>query len=391
MDFLPGELDRFRGIFNSLNPNNGYLSGEQARNIFLESGLDVSVLEKIWDLADMDKDGSMTFEEFSIAMKLIYESINGHPIPNSVPAGLLPRSGNFNGTTGVFSGYQSSPNPTQQTTGLRAQGADVFNWDIPLSDRFTYEHIFTKYTEDGRYVVGSQLDELFQSFSLSSDQIYAAWQLVDVRSEQKLNKDQLITFLHIVDSVENGASLPRQCPPNIISNFKLDSPQSTHSGTTLNKNTALADNYQGRVGANSATGRSPTFANGAKSKVSDEEEKLQKELAELERSIEEKKGEISRNTKATSNSTNARIKEQLDALYKFKQLELTNKKELVENMDGNSSQTTRQMQLDRRAIDELKMNLRNLKNQKQSLESHIQSTQQELDAVLKEIEVQKSK
>ncbi|KAK9766841.1 endocytosis defective- protein [Basidiobolus ranarum] len=413
MEFQPGERERFGEIFNSLNPVNGYLSGEQARNVFLESGLNVSILEKIWDLADMDKDGAMTFDEFAVAMKFIYESINGQPLPNSVPSGLLPRSNNLSSPNNSYSGYQNTSVPSPQTYGMGSQGTDAFDWNVPLSDKFAYESIFTKYTDDGQYVAGNHLDELFQSFNLSNDEIYAAWQLVDVKNVQQLNKEQFITFLHIINHLRKGLALPQQCPQRTINGFKLDGnnnsrslldtpPQSMNRNKPLDagrvgstpskiaKNAVLAESYLTRVGASSAIGRSSTFTSGSKYKVSDEEEKLQKELAELERSIEEKQKERDLNAKVYSESTNSKVKDQLQALYKFKQLELANKKELVENVDGNSDQTTRQMQLDRRAIDELKMNIRNLKNQKQSLESHINSTQQELEKVLKEIEMQKS-
>ncbi|KAH3742756.1 hypothetical protein Pelo_15853 [Pelomyxa schiedti] len=46
------------------------LSGELARGLFSQSGLPVDVLAKIWDLSDIDKDGMLDREEFSIACYL---------------------------------------------------------------------------------------------------------------------------------------------------------------------------------------------------------------------------------------------------------------------------------------------------------------------------------
>ncbi|XP_041831619.1 intersectin-2a isoform X2 [Melanotaenia boesemani] len=71
--------------FDSLAPTLGYVSGEQARKFFLQSGLPSSVLAEIWNLADMDSDGKMDRLEFSIAMKLIKLKLQGRNLPSALP------------------------------------------------------------------------------------------------------------------------------------------------------------------------------------------------------------------------------------------------------------------------------------------------------------------
>ncbi|XP_051879995.1 intersectin-2b isoform X5 [Pristis pectinata] len=71
--------------FISLKPLGGLLSGEQARTFFLQSGLPKLVLAEIWTLADLNKDGKMDQQEFSIAMKLIKMTLQGHPVPTILP------------------------------------------------------------------------------------------------------------------------------------------------------------------------------------------------------------------------------------------------------------------------------------------------------------------
>ncbi|XP_056902864.1 intersectin-1 isoform X2 [Takifugu flavidus] len=72
--------------FHSLSPNaGGYITGDQARNFFLQSGLPPPILAQIWALADMNGDGRMDIHEFSIAMKLIKLKLQGHPLPPSLP------------------------------------------------------------------------------------------------------------------------------------------------------------------------------------------------------------------------------------------------------------------------------------------------------------------
>ncbi|XP_041839803.1 intersectin-2b isoform X2 [Melanotaenia boesemani] len=81
----PEERDKHDQKFDTLSPSMGYVSGEQARKFFLQSGLPSSVLAEIWALADMNKDGQMDRLEFSIAMKLIKLKLQGTPLPSALP------------------------------------------------------------------------------------------------------------------------------------------------------------------------------------------------------------------------------------------------------------------------------------------------------------------
>uniref|UniRef100_A0A3B3Z8C1 Uncharacterized protein n=1 Tax=Periophthalmus magnuspinnatus TaxID=409849 RepID=A0A3B3Z8C1_9GOBI len=81
----PEERGKHDKQFESLAPVLGFVSGEQARKFFLQSGLPPSVLAEIWNLADMDSDGKMDRLEFSIAMKLIKLKLQGRNPPTSLP------------------------------------------------------------------------------------------------------------------------------------------------------------------------------------------------------------------------------------------------------------------------------------------------------------------
>ncbi|XP_051274472.1 intersectin-1 isoform X1 [Dicentrarchus labrax] len=75
--------------FHSLSPTaGGYITGDQARNFFLQSGLPAPILAQIWALADMNSDGRMDIHEFSIAMKLIKLKLQGHPLPPALPPSM---------------------------------------------------------------------------------------------------------------------------------------------------------------------------------------------------------------------------------------------------------------------------------------------------------------
>lgn len=82
--------DKFDGIFMSLGPTNGKISGNAAKKEMMKSSLPNTVLGKIWKLSDCDKDGFLDAEEFSLAMHLIQLKTDGHELPSKLPQHLIP-------------------------------------------------------------------------------------------------------------------------------------------------------------------------------------------------------------------------------------------------------------------------------------------------------------
>lgn len=81
----PRERARYEDQFRSLNPNNGIVTGDQAKGFFLQSQLPPAILGQIWALSDTDADGKMDINEFSIACKLINLKLRGFQIPPTLP------------------------------------------------------------------------------------------------------------------------------------------------------------------------------------------------------------------------------------------------------------------------------------------------------------------
>lgn len=83
-------------LFESLGPSGTppSLGGAAVRDVMLQSGLAQGSLRKVWDLADLDGDGVLDAEEFSIAMTLIRRArADGiSTIPDELPMEFVPPS-----------------------------------------------------------------------------------------------------------------------------------------------------------------------------------------------------------------------------------------------------------------------------------------------------------
>jgi hypothetical protein len=98
------EKTRYDALFRAWDGlNKGYIAGDQAIEIFGQSGLDKPDLERIWTLADHGNKGRLDLDEFAVSMHLIYRKLNGYPIPNQLPAELVPPSTrNFSQSLGTI-------------------------------------------------------------------------------------------------------------------------------------------------------------------------------------------------------------------------------------------------------------------------------------------------
>ncbi|WFD29767.1 hypothetical protein MSPP1_000779 [Malassezia sp. CBS 17886] len=70
----------------------GFISGDVAREVFGQSGLEREKLLQVWHLADTENRGKLNLAEFHVAMALIYRALNGNEVPQELPAEIVPSS-----------------------------------------------------------------------------------------------------------------------------------------------------------------------------------------------------------------------------------------------------------------------------------------------------------
>ncbi|GIY06586.1 intersectin-1 [Caerostris darwini] len=84
---------KFTQMFNSYDrTRTGFLTGAQAKNILVSTGLSQPILAQIWSLSDIDGDGRLSSEEFVLAMHLAESVKAGDALPSFLPPDLIPPS-----------------------------------------------------------------------------------------------------------------------------------------------------------------------------------------------------------------------------------------------------------------------------------------------------------
>jgi hypothetical protein len=340
--FEEWEINKYWEIFSGLNPVGGLLSGDKVATVLKNSQLADADLEKIWDLADVDADGNLDFEEFCIAMRLIFDQINGTStsIPDTLPEWLVPSSKahlvTANNAVKTGNGPQTTI-PAYDDDDDLGLSSD-FNWYISPTDKESYASIYSANADNHGMISFDSLTELYGTLDNVPDtDIRSAWNLVNPRSNEKIEKDQCLIFLHILNNRSKGVRVPRSVPASLRATFEkskpeysLNSKQSVvkRPSTSTSKKSQFAEGYLSRLGlAGRSAGYTTSGTDFSSTKDTDwEEVRLKRQLADLEKQVTEAERVSEQRKKGTldyGSSRSTLIRRELEQLldYKEKQLE----------------------------------------------------------------------
>ncbi len=98
----PEQREYYTNQFKTLLPDTkGLLSGADSKEFFEKSKLPTAELSKIWQLSDVNKDGTLSLAEFCTAMHLVVARKHKVDLPDQLPASLIPVIGSSQEEVGL--------------------------------------------------------------------------------------------------------------------------------------------------------------------------------------------------------------------------------------------------------------------------------------------------
>ncbi|PIA19617.1 EF-hand [Coemansia reversa NRRL 1564] len=408
------ERQQFQQHFFNANPVDGRIPGAAARANLMQSGLATQQLGEIWELADIDKDGMLDFDEYCIALKLVFSVLHRtiSSVPPVLPPSLIPQSkyGYFTSNANVSSNSLQQLGSPQATlpgtlaagTGTLGQqgGGTTLEWYIPGEDRTRYQSLFAQHSRGSPQVRMLDMEDFLVSLGIPRPTITQAWGLVDVRKYQQLNQEQFVYLMHVLSSHTKGARIPATLPPAVkdaiynslnLNNGAIGGTDNIGADTShgyryeRSGNVALADSYLSKL-KNSSTFKNEAGSRYASSSKKAEEEKhLRAELKDLDEELQRIQADQEKLENGSHNDSQLRtaIKE-LEELKAYKIRE----KQQAESSSTSNDTTTESLQEIKQSIFHLEGHLSFLQSEQRAIEEFITSSKQELmDLQMKQIKL----
>ncbi|KAM3423944.1 hypothetical protein BST61_g1338 [Cercospora zeina] len=238
----PAKVQQYSGLFERSGAQKGLIDGGTAKAIFERAGLPNETLGRIWMLADRQQRGALDQTEFIVAMHLLtsMKTRTMAALPATLPQGLYEAASRRGAPPPSRQGTGQAPIPRQlsgQPTGpARAQSPlarpAVFGtpppiaaqttgqpWLITPADKAKFDEFFATLDPAGHGIItGEQAVSFFSNSGLSEESLAQIWDLSDIKSEGRLNKDEFAVAMYLIRQQRgpNPAQLPAFLPPALV-------------------------------------------------------------------------------------------------------------------------------------------------------------------------------
>ncbi|EPE02515.1 eps15-like protein pan1p [Ophiostoma piceae UAMH 11346] len=396
------EIDTYWNIFTNRTNGGKFLTGDMAAPVLKNSGLRDGQLERVWDLADVDNDGNLDFEEFCVAMRLIFDILNGEypDVPNTLPDWLVPESKAHlvqagRALTGKTTQFEQVEVDDDDSPSLK----DGFDWYMSPADKSKYEQIYLESRDMRGDIAFTSLQDLYDSLDVPDTDIRSAWNLINPAAAQSIHKDACLAFLHILNNRHEGFRIPRTVPASLRASFE----RNQIDYQVGNASTAAANSrWATRADENTATGRKAKFGDqyltrlgrsGFKATGTDfsqaqktedwEEVRLKKQLTDLESRIQDIEAGAARRSGSTAgggkrDTKPALVKRELEQLLDYKRNEIRDLEDGAGKAKAGGS------------LKSVSDDLQTVREQVESLESHLRQREQVLDQLRRDIDEAKA-
>ncbi|KAK7864692.1 hypothetical protein R5R35_010951 [Gryllus longicercus] len=366
----PAEKAKYDQLFDSLQPLNGMIPGNKVKGLLMDSKLPLDTLGKIWDLADMDKDGMLDRHEFMVAMHLVYKALEKYSIPSVLPPELMPPAKIKTSTPaivpvlpGLVMGIDGTKPPP-----IPPLPAPV--WVVGAEEKQKYDALFqqTDVDKDG-FVSGLEIKDVFLQSGVPQAVLALIWTLCDTKQSGKLNCEQFALAMWLISQKLKGIDPPAALTPEMI-------PPSLRVAPAAD---AVVDNNN--------TG----YSNPELDMITKDIEELAKEKHILEADIAQKEADI----KIKSGEIKS-LQSELDTLAAtLKQLEnqkgeaqkrLTDLKNQVDNLRRQADEQEQTLKVQEDELTSKKQELEGLKQEEANLEQQQKESRNKLDNLTKNLQ-----
>ena len=192
------------------------------------------MLGRIWNLADTEQKGELGLTEFIIAMHLLTSYRNGsmRALPQMLPTGFYDAASRRGVSTRELpgsrptSGVASVNSIPRQFSGAGFPAVSSSEIKPPYAvvnpqDKENYDQLFSKLDVPNLgFITGDQAVAFFSNSRLPADVLAQIWDLADINSEGRLNRDEFAVAMFLIreqrSNKDGKVPLPQILPPNLV-------------------------------------------------------------------------------------------------------------------------------------------------------------------------------
>lgn len=230
------DVSKFSQLYDRTAGNASSLPGDKAKEIFMKARLATNTLGDIWALCDRNVSGSLTKQEFVMAMYLIQLCMARHPsvtpLPSSLPAqlwnsvnsstmGSSASGGVLGGGVTPLSANSTGRTLSRQNT-LQRLSSGVFNnastdWSLNFEKKRQFDAIFDNLDKSHTGSLGPQvLVNFFLSSRLSQETLASIWDLADIHNNAEFTKVEFAIAMFLIQKKNAGVELPDVIPDQLL-------------------------------------------------------------------------------------------------------------------------------------------------------------------------------
>ncbi|KAG7487793.1 hypothetical protein MATL_G00027260 [Megalops atlanticus] len=188
--------------YRQVDPSgSGRVAAADAALFLKKSGLADLVLGRIWDLADVERKGSLNKQQFFIALRLVACAQNGIEVAlKSLNVAVPPPK------------FHDTSSPLLPAGGVSVDGP----WVIKSEEKMKYDAIFDSLSPVGGMLTGEKVKPVLLNSKLPVDVLGRVWELSDIDRDGMLDRDEFAVAMYLVYRALEQEPVPMSLPGPLV-------------------------------------------------------------------------------------------------------------------------------------------------------------------------------